>query len=205
MKRSARLIPLTIGLAASAFALSACKPEVTEVDAQLFPDTASCYAAADSLQSTFSRADCDNVAADAQAQHAATAPRYDALAACEAEYGTGNCETAQNTGGGGGSFFMPLLMGYLMGNMLSGGRHAAQPLYSKPGGGYTTADRGTSFNSNSGSSRVNASSFGSAATATRGGTSAGNTRPVAAPMSQSSVRSTGGFGGGFGGGSSFGG
>ncbi|WP_273691303.1 DUF1190 domain-containing protein [Ketogulonicigenium vulgare] len=197
MKRSSRLMPLTIGLTVSAFALAACRPEVTEMDAQLFPDANACYAAADAGGSSILRSDCDTAATEAQAMHEANAPRYDALATCEAEYGAGNCtDTAQNSGGGMGSFFMPLLMGYMMGNMLSGGRNASQPIYSQASGGYTTSDRSSTFANNSGNTRVNAASFSNAAS----GQSARNTgnasaRPAAAPMSQSTVRSTGGFGG----------
>lgn len=44
---------------------------------------------------------------------AAKAPRYSRKEECEAEFGAGNCEMRQS--GGTGSFFMPMMMGYMLG------------------------------------------------------------------------------------------
>ena len=53
----------------------------------------------------------------------ASVPRFDTLEACEAEHGEGACaaptdEQAQAAGGGGG-WFMPAMMGYMVGSMLA--------------------------------------------------------------------------------------
>lgn len=55
--------------------------------------------------------------------HLKNAPKFDGLAACEAEYGAGKClETpaaAGNQGSGGGGFFMPFMTGYLVSSAIS--------------------------------------------------------------------------------------
>ena len=59
---------------------------------------------------------------DAMQAHLETAPRFDGLAACEAEYGAGQCgeeTTTTAAGGGGGSFFTPFLAGYLLSSTLN--------------------------------------------------------------------------------------
>lgn len=181
MKRTRHLRPLTIGLiGASAFALAACKEEAVEASIWRSPDA--CAAAGDG-----SLAECTQAWDEAQAAHVETAPRYDALAVCEDQHGAGNC-VADNSGGGGGSIFMPLLMGYMMGKMLGGATGAAaarsaKPLYPTAGGQVATADGGTRFSGGQGKVKVPAQSF-AAAPKTVG-------KP---PMSAAQVRSTGGFG-----------
>lgn len=46
-------------------------------------------------------------------QHVRDAPRFDGMAACEAEYGDGRC-MATPQGSGSGSFFIPFMTGYLI-------------------------------------------------------------------------------------------
>ena len=60
----------------------------------------------------------------------AEAPRFGRKQQCEQEFGAGNCESRQEAGGG--SFFMPMMMGYMMGNMMGGNRFS-QPVYRGPG------------------------------------------------------------------------
>ncbi|AHG48488.1 membrane protein (plasmid) [Rhizobium leguminosarum bv. trifolii CB782] len=61
---------------------------------------------------------------DAMRAHLATAPRFNGMAACEAEYGSGHCteqpaNTVPNNTGGSGSFFMPFLAGYMLSSALN--------------------------------------------------------------------------------------
>lgn len=57
---------------------------------------------------------------DAMQAHLASAPQFDGLAACEAEYGVGQCTEQQaTTSGGGGSFFTPFLAGYVLSSALN--------------------------------------------------------------------------------------
>jgi uncharacterized protein YgiB involved in biofilm formation len=53
----------------------------------------------------------------------AEAPRFTQKEQCEAEFGAGNCETRQD---GRGSFCMPMMMGYMLGNAFN------RPVYRGP-------------------------------------------------------------------------
>lgn len=65
-------------------------------------------------------------------EHIRTAPKYTSVEDCQADFGPEQCEQAPQQTTSGGSVFMPLMMGYMMGSMLSGGGRsnvATQPLY----------------------------------------------------------------------------
>lgn len=183
-KRS-RTVALFI-LGATAFALAGCVEE--QVDASAFPDLASCKDAANA-GGAFSSLECDTAFAAAQQLQAETAPRYDSLEVCEAEHGVEACgDEAQVTGtSGGGGIFMPLLAGYLIGNMMSRGATASpavQPLYKTTDGKFTNATGSSAYASNKGTGKLAASQFA---------------KPPAtigkAPMTKATVASRGGFGG----------
>ena len=191
-KRSNRVAIAILG--AAAFSLAGCREE--EVDAQAFPDLESCTAQAEK-GGMFSAQDCDAAFAEAETLHVESAPRYDSLEVCEEQHGPGACGSeAGATQGGSGSIFMPLLAGYLIGNMMSGraGMSAGQPLYKTSDGRFTNAARSSTFSSNSGAAKLGTSQF-SKPPATAG----------KAPMTRATASSRGGFGrtGGFG--SGFGG
>ncbi|MER5170385.1 DUF1190 domain-containing protein [Thioclava sp. GXIMD2076] len=182
-KRS-RYVTLTI-MGAAAFALAGCKDD-SQVDAQAFPDLASCEQAA-GAGGEFTAEQCRTAFAQAQELNVESAPRYDSLQVCEEEHGAGNCgseeqATGQQSSGGMGSIFMPLLAGYLIGNML-GGRGSAQPLYRNGQGGYTNADRSATFSTNNGKAKLNQGLFKKPAS-TIG----------KAPMTKATAVSRGGFG-----------
>lgn len=182
MKRS-RTVSLGI-LGAAAFGLAACQQE-EQTEAAAFPDEKSCIAAADQ-NGWFSREDCATTFAEAKALHAQTAPRYESRELCEQEHGPEACagDPAAATGSGGGSIFMPLLAGYLIGQALGGGRAMAQPVVPKAGGGFATPTGGTQL------SRLNSTGKMGATAFTKGPTTAGQP-----PMSRAAVASRGGFGG----------
>ncbi len=135
MKRS-RSVKLVL-LGSAAMALSACGEDP---DA-LFRDAAQCTR-------VFDAASCRTAEQQAVAEHVRTAPRFATREACEAEMGAGNCGPAPvaaapgptpatpTTPGqqvtqpqsGGGSFFLPLMMGYMMARGL-GGQPQATPIY----------------------------------------------------------------------------
>jgi uncharacterized protein YgiB involved in biofilm formation len=73
--------------------------------------------------------DCDEQWTLAEAQQTAAAPKFDQLGACETNFGEGSCRQA--TAPGGGSFFVPAMIGYMLGRQLGGvaGRPIAQPLF----------------------------------------------------------------------------
>lgn len=55
-----------------------------------------------------------------------TGPKYANQRLCEDEFGRNQCYQAQT---GSGSFFMPLMAGFMLGNMMSSGRYYSQPMY----------------------------------------------------------------------------
>jgi uncharacterized protein YgiB involved in biofilm formation len=120
MKRSRSIALVMMG--AGTVALTAC--EEPQVDVSVFQDVEQCVD-----QPGASRAACEEAFGVAQAQHAVVAPKYADREACEADFGLEQCEQAPQEAQGGGSFFMPLMMGYMMGSMMSGRGAAAQPLY----------------------------------------------------------------------------
>ena len=166
-------------------ALAACEDD--RVDAQSFPDLESCVAASKENGLWFTEDDCRKNFAAAEQEHLETAPRYESKELCEKEHGAGQCEgdpTAQNSGGG--FSFMPLLVGYMMGSMLSrGGGIFSQPMVRTASGGYSTPKGDQTFASNRGTGKVAASTF-QRAPSTIG-------KP---PMTASQVSQRGGFGAG---------
>jgi uncharacterized protein YgiB involved in biofilm formation len=137
MKRSASLRLVLMG--GAALTLSACD-EAVEVG--VFETVEQCQVMG------YSESACETAIAAATREHLQSAPRYASKADCEAEFG--KCESppaeaaaASNTppsqtqgpdqtaqsGGGFGSFFMPMMAGYMMGQMMGGRGAMAQPLY----------------------------------------------------------------------------
>lgn len=166
-------------------ALAACKDDT--VDAQSFPDVESCIAASKEGGLWFTEDDCRTNFAAAQQELAETAPRYDSKEVCEQEHGVGNCggdPAAQQSGGG--FSFMPLLVGYMMGSMLSrGGGIFSQPMVKTADGRFSTPKGDQSFASNRGQGKVPSQTF------QRAPSTIGK-----APMSATQVRQRGGFGAG---------
>ncbi|HEX4182500.1 MAG TPA: DUF1190 domain-containing protein [Caulobacteraceae bacterium] len=80
---------------------------------------------------------CDDAWQASVGEHDRTAPRFDSKAQCEAQYGVGHCETRE-----GGSVFMPLMAGFILGQMMNGGGYGyrggyvGHPVFFAPGGGY---------------------------------------------------------------------
>ncbi|MFT5539561.1 MAG: hypothetical protein ACI82H_001081 [Alphaproteobacteria bacterium] len=110
-------------MSVSLIALTAC--EEPKVDAAVFDSLQQCID-----DSSTTRERCEKTYGEARAQHAAVAPKYTSAADCQADFGAGRCEQAPYRSTSGGSIFMPLMMGYMMGSLI-GGRSsmAAQPLY----------------------------------------------------------------------------
>lgn len=187
-KRSRHVALMLAG--AAVLTLSACEDD--KVDAQAFPDLDSCIAAAQRDGLWFTAEDCRTQFAAAEQTHLETSPRYESRELCEEQHGAGACgadpvagDPAAAQQGGGGFSFMPLLVGYMMGSMLSrGGGVFSQPMVRTPNG-YSTPSGNQTFASNSGSGRVPAQAF-NRAPATVG-------KP---PMSRAQVAQRGGFGAG---------
>lgn len=183
MKASAPRRIMLLG-AASVMALAGCREEQAEI--VVFDDPATCEATGMDAQT------CEQQFAQAQAEHDETAPRYDALSVCEEEHGAGACIQDESRP----SIFMPLMAGFLMGQMLSGRGFASRAMVPTAGSGFSTTDGGTRAAGLSGKGTVAASTLTARAASTRN----------AAPMTRSTVARSGGFGasrtsGGFGAGS----
>ena len=188
-KRSRHVALVLAGTAA--VMLAGCKDD--KVEAQAFPDLESCIAASEKDGLWFTADDCRTQFAAAQKELAETAPRYESKELCEAEHGQGACgadpagadpnaPAAQQQQGGGFSF-MPLLVGYMMGSMLSrGGGVFSQPMIRTPNG-FSTPSGTQIFASNRGAGRVPTATF-NRAPATIG----------KAPMTRAQVAQRGGFG-----------
>lgn len=139
MKRS-KTITLTL-LTGTSLAVTGCDDGPS--DPRYFTDKAAC------IQELGDASLCDTAERQAMAQHTANAPHYQSMAECEAQHGQGKCVQpptggSANTVSGvssGGSFFMPLMAGYMMGRMTGGSwfgspRYAAQPVCNQGGLAY---------------------------------------------------------------------
>src|SRR5690606_21642097 len=74
----------------------------------------------------------------AQVMHPQVAPKYLTKQECETDFGSGQCETAPQQTTSGGSLFMPMMMGYMMGSMMN--RGAAN--FQQPAAGAASAASG---------------------------------------------------------------
>lgn len=120
LKRS-RKAALIFMVPAAALVLNGCGSEKA-VEAQVFNTPDECAAFYNPP------AECQAAFAQAQALHPQVAPRYANKQECEADFGVGRCETApeQQQQQAQGSFFMPMMMGFLAGQMLNRGGMAPQ-------------------------------------------------------------------------------
>jgi uncharacterized protein YgiB involved in biofilm formation len=116
---------LSVGLmmGVSLLVLSAC--EEPRVEASIYESVEQCkrdpIGDPDQCESNFK---------EAKAQHAAVAPKYTTKEDCIADFGPDKCEKAPYQSSTGGSIFMPLMAGYMMGSLLGGRRTmGSQPLY----------------------------------------------------------------------------
>lgn len=169
-----------IALGTAAFALAACEDEV---ETAVLERDFDCNADA-SLPFGMTPDECADLVEDALEEHRRTAPRYDAIAVCEEQHGEGNCQAA---GGGGGSVFLPLFAGYMIGNMLNNGNrgaYRARPLVSGKSGGYLTTDGRTRVNGLGGMTRLSSRSL----------TTTPPTTFNKPPMTRAAVSARGGFG-----------
>jgi uncharacterized protein YgiB involved in biofilm formation len=130
MKRS-RAIRLVLLGTTGLVALTACDQPDPTAAGNFYRDQQQCERANDADA-------CRMALADARAQHLQTAPAFTSRQDCEAQFGAENCmETKERPGQApadsqqasmmGGSWFMPLMMGYMLGQTM--GRFSGQPVY----------------------------------------------------------------------------
>jgi uncharacterized protein YgiB involved in biofilm formation len=112
------------------------------------PSDAKFFSSLNECTAHYSEAQCQTMIKQAEAQHVAEAPKFNRKEECEAQFGSGNCETRQapTEAGGFGSFFMPMMMGYMLGNMM-GGRGWGSPVYrDRSNTAFTNTPNGKSYN-----------------------------------------------------------
>jgi len=181
-----RCVAVTLVLMGSA-GLSGCGD--SEIDSAVYQDFAECVQGG-----LYSQDQCEADYRQALAAHIQTAPAYTNRQDCEAEFGIGRCEAkpAQELGlqqaatmndnnatqAGGGSFFLPMMAGYMMGSMLSNNnRMAPQALYRPRGQGSFVNGNGVRVAPASGAVRLRSSSAA-----------------VQAPKTRTTTMARGGFG-----------
>ena len=118
MRRSAAITMLLLGAAA-------CKPDNPDVKEGIYATADECRAQNPDAATT--GGECDKGFQFAKAEHEKTAPRYQSKAECEAQHGS--CEAgpqaaSSTQGSSSSSWFMPMMMGYMMGQ-----RNQAAPVY----------------------------------------------------------------------------
>ena len=184
-KRSRNVALTTLTAVTAGAALTACDGDAADAEGQVFATVAECTAAG-----TFSADECRDAYAQAQADDLNNAPRFEDRVTCEGEFGAGECQARSD---GTGSFWTPLLAGFIIGNVAGEvidevGDAARRRRYA---GLYKNRRSDTWYTG--GSAYAPLSRRGSG----YGVSSAAFTRPVSAPRvhSRSSVVSRGGFGG----------
>lgn len=196
-KRSSAMA-LTSLMAGSAFTLAACddpgsatqwgdNPPAAasgkNVDASSFASLDECKASGD-----FTADQCQTAYDEAQKASAENAPKFSDQQSCEERYGVDQC-VPRSQANGGGSFFTPLLTGFIIGQALNnmGGGYRGAPMYrDRDGTYYSGSGYPVSRDYLSGRSRVRQDSFDAPS----------RYEAPARVQSRSSVISRGGFGGG---------
>ncbi|MDZ4372180.1 MAG: DUF1190 domain-containing protein, partial [Phenylobacterium sp.] len=184
MKRS-RSLTLTSLMAAGGVSLTACGDGPPQVETAGPSTDAYAY---QTLQECKDRNEvpddacetADKAALDDQEK----APRYDAQATCEEQYGPGQCVPRSQAGGG--SFWGPLVAGFVVGRMMDGG-WGGRGLYRdwRDGGFYTGSGGRVATDYSTGRTRIGQGGFDPPEAY----------RPPAKVQSRASVISRGGFGG----------
>jgi uncharacterized protein YgiB involved in biofilm formation len=134
MRRSKSIALLL--MATAPFALTACDDSAKKpTPVGSFHSETECRATGQ-----FSDEQCQAAIRTAAEQHESRAPRYQSREECEAAHGAEACVPREQAGTGQ-SFFMPMMMGFMVGRMLSGGGMMGAPLYASAAGptSYRTA------------------------------------------------------------------
>jgi uncharacterized protein YgiB involved in biofilm formation len=126
MRKSTYITILLGGAAALAIWTLADSDKPVADDTKLYGDAEACT-------KDFNADECNRAQAAAKEEHVKQAPKFATAAECEAA-GFTTCETAQvrTADGGSTSFFMPMMMGYMMSRALGGGGMGGYGLQPRP-------------------------------------------------------------------------
>ncbi|HZG47523.1 MAG TPA: DUF1190 domain-containing protein [Allosphingosinicella sp.] len=180
-KRSRGVALTTLTATAGTLTLTGCGDDPM-VEGQVFPTVAECVAAGTP------QGECQEAYNQALADNQNDAPRFESQDLCEGEFGGGQC---QQRAEGGGSFWVPLLAGFVIANAIDDvdfdrkKKRKYAPIYmSRANGNYYYG--GSNYGP---MSRTSSGRYGFAP--------ATLDRPVSAPrvQSRSDIASRGGFGG----------
>lgn len=187
LKRS-RTLHMTGLMATAAFSMSACgSPQYASAPAGEAPSLAYVSLDACKLADDIPDADCETAYANARADSEKSAPRYATREECEGQWGPSRCQVNDNNNGGG-SFFTPLLTGFIVGQMLNGGGYR--------GGGPLYRDRDGEYSNGYGGGYLGRD-YRTGRSVARGRDDAPATRQAPSRVqSRTTVVSRGGFGGG---------
>lgn len=119
MKRSTRVSLVLFTSVSAAAALSGCEPAP-----QAPADTGGTFSSKAECVAVYDQATCDAADKLAQKEHLQNAPKFNDRASCIEQFGADMCRPASNYGGSG-DIFMPMMLGYMMGNAMS----TPAPLY----------------------------------------------------------------------------
>jgi len=126
MKRSHAIRLVLMGTAA--LSLAACDDN-DKIEVGVFETVEQC-----TVTGQYSQSQCEQAVTTARVEHQKVAPRFANRQECEAEFGDAKCtpapeNTSAQASSNGGGWFMPVMMGYMMGRMMGGGGMMGQPLY----------------------------------------------------------------------------
>lgn len=183
MKRSSSVKLLLMGSAT--FTLAACGDDPEPVG--VFSSIQECIDSG-----VYTESYCNSSLDQAKKEHVKVAPKYKDKADCEAEFGVGRCENPQVASGGGGtgSVWMPLMMGYMVGSMMNNQSSFAQPLY-RPN---VYDNRGGYYNTTYGYSAGGFRTGNNVEVANRTGLTTVNSNSWRTTTPQTTTLSRGGFG-----------
>jgi uncharacterized protein YgiB involved in biofilm formation len=119
MKRSARIRLLLMG--STAFSLAACGDDGEQ--AAIYSTVQECIAGG-----VYTEQYCRTSFDEALSRHPQVAPRYNARAECEADFGPDRCDY-RPVRDSGGSFWMPMMAGFMLGQALDNRPRWSEPLY----------------------------------------------------------------------------
>ena len=125
MTKRSRKAALVLMVPATGFFLASCSSE-EPVTSAVYKDADECTAFYNPPES------CKAEFAKAEALHQQVAPKYQTQAECEADFGAGNCPQPQQQQASSGGFFMPMMMGFLAGQMLNKSSAAKQYVPTQP-------------------------------------------------------------------------
>lgn len=139
-QRRVRVKPLAFAIAAATLVACSSREPVVAYD-----DVAQCVA-----QNPGRDAECQTAFRTAAEKAAATAPKYDSLADCQAEFGANVCVPQE--GPRGQSWFMPAMAGFMLARAFDGGGYRSAPLFTSyarnsPAYGRWTTAEGRSYGS----------------------------------------------------------